>query len=316
MADVIVHADWGTSPRKRVACIARRSGDGTYVVEPSRRVGVTGSWSERFGIAGDSGTVLVGFDFPIGLPAAYASRAGITSFPDALVRFGEGDWADFYDVCARPDEVTLHRPFFPRSCPVAGMCRQAHLTDALGIAWDDLHRKCERKTGDRRAACPLFWTLGGNQVGKGALSGWREFVQPMRAEGAHVGLWPFEGSLRELLQTRRVVIAETYPTEFYGHLGLRLPGGKDGGKRSPAARAAVGPRMIEAAAEAGARLSDAARAEIEAGFGGRGDGEDAFDAMVGALGMIKHLRGAGVDAPLDADVRSVEGWILGQKPSL
>ena len=88
------------------------------------------------------------------------------SFPEALHEFGHGDWSEFYDVCTTPAQISVRRPFFPNSCPVAGMCRQKHLTAALGLSWDELHRHCERKTVHRRAACPLFWTLGGNQVEK------------------------------------------------------------------------------------------------------------------------------------------------------
>jgi hypothetical protein len=43
-----------------------------------------------------------------------------------------------------------------------------------------------------------FWTLGGNQVGKGALSGWKEFLRPAR-ELTTVHIWPFDGSFEELL---------------------------------------------------------------------------------------------------------------------
>ncbi|MGW8251659.1 MAG: DUF429 domain-containing protein, partial [Anaerolineales bacterium] len=36
------------------------------------------------------GSVLVGFDFPIGLPDEYARLSGITHFMDALQNFGTG----------------------------------------------------------------------------------------------------------------------------------------------------------------------------------------------------------------------------------
>jgi hypothetical protein len=278
-------------------------------------VGTTGSWRKRLDIpAAISGTALVGFDFPIGVPAAYARLAGITSFRDALTNFGTGDWQDFYNVCKSPAEISLHRPFFPNSCPLPGACRREHLTTALGMQWSDLYRQCERKTVDRRAACPLFWTLGGNQVGKASLSGWREFVQPIVSQGPDVGLWPFDGSLVDLLPSRSCVIVETYPREFYGYLGVRFPGGKNGGKRSPSARTQLAVPLLAATSAVDADLSRAAHEAVTTGLGSSHDGEDDFDAMVGLLGILKHLRAGPVtEPPLDPPVGSVEGWIFAQK---
>ena len=74
---------------------------------------------------------------------------------------------------------------------------------------------------DQLAAEHPAWTLGGNQVGKAAISGWRELLAPARRAGIDVGRWPFDGALAALLSTRRFVVAETYPGEVYEHLGLR-----------------------------------------------------------------------------------------------
>lgn len=316
LPDVVIHADWGTDPAKRIAAVARLRGD-RYQVEVPRQVGQTGSPRERLGIRdGGVDRALVGFDFPIGVPARYAQRTGISSFREALSNFGHGEWRNFYNVCANPPEISLHRPFFPYSCPKKGMCTRDHLTSALGIPWGELHRRCERKTDTRPAASPLFWTLGGKQVGKGAISGWREFVQPMVTDNSDVALWPFDGTLVDLLQSRSCVIVETYPAEFYSHLGVRFPGGKDGGKRSQRARMDAAGQLVRAAERSSSELSvDAARA-IATGFGPRGNGEDDFDAMVGLLGMLKLLNNeAPVEAPTDHYVRALEGWIIGQSPA-
>jgi hypothetical protein len=313
LPDVVIHADWGTDPAKRVAALARLR-DGRYQVEAPRQVGQAGSPRERLGLE-DTGRALVGFDFPIGVPAGYAQRAGIGSFRDALTHFGSDEWRDFYDVCAIPAEIGLHRPFFPYSCPRKGMCTREDLTSALGMTWNELHRRCERRTDTRAAASPLFWTLGGKQVGKGAISGWREFVQPMVSDGSGVALWPFDGSLLDLLRSHSCVMVETYPAEFYGHLGVRFPGGKGGGKRSQQARIDVADQLVAAAERIDAELDAAAAQAIAGGFGPRGDGEDAFGAMIGLLGMLEHLHvGARVEAPTDRAVRAVEGWIVGQSP--
>jgi hypothetical protein len=314
LPDVIVHADWSMSPAKRVAAPARLRG-GCYLIDAPVRVGQTGSPRERLGIP-QAGRALIGFDFPIGIPASYAERTGISSFREALTHFGSGEWRDFYDVCSNRAEISLRRPFFPYSCPRKGMCTREHLTSALDMAWNELYRRCERKTDTRPAASPLFWTLGGKQVGKGAITGWREFVQPLVGDGSDVALWPFDGALLELLRSGSCVIVESYPAEFYRHLGLRFAGGKGGGKRSQQARINAANQLVTVAERCGAELSEAAARAIAGGFGPHGNGEDDFDAMVGLLGMIKHLHeGAQVEAPIDPTVRAVEGWIIGQSPA-
>jgi hypothetical protein len=59
------------------------------------------------------------------------------------------------------------------------------------------------------------------QVGKGAITGWREVLAPNRDR---IGIWPFDGTLAECLARTPVVIAETYPGEAYGHLRIgRVP---------------------------------------------------------------------------------------------
>ena len=110
-------------------------------------------------------------------------------------------------------EISVQRPFYPFA---PGQKRQAHLLSALGVdSIDDLRRECEKQQPGRRAACPLFWTLGANQVGKGAIIGWRDVLAP-GLETGDVLLWPFDGPLHELFQLGKIVIAETYPAECYG----------------------------------------------------------------------------------------------------
>jgi hypothetical protein len=44
--------------------------------------------------------------------------------------------------------------------------------------------------------------------------------------------------------------------------------------------------------------------------------DDAFDATVGLFGMLEVLMKRGSGEPDDEKVRTVEGWILGQKVSI
>lgn len=74
---------------------------------------------------------LLGFDFPIGLPIAYASQAGIDDFRSFLPEFGQGEWESFYLPATTPDEISLRRPFYPRR---PGGTKQQHLIEALGVS--------------------------------------------------------------------------------------------------------------------------------------------------------------------------------------
>ena len=129
---------------------------------------------------GRDGPILAGFDFPIGLPAAYAKQAGIEDFATALAGFGQGRWRDFYEVAAQPEQIALTRPFYPAR---PGGRSRRQLVDGLRLeTWHSLHRRCDGATAGRQAACPMFWTLGGNQVGKAMIVGWRDLLAPARRD--------------------------------------------------------------------------------------------------------------------------------------
>jgi hypothetical protein len=131
-----------------------------------------------------------------------------------------------------------------------------------------------------------------------------------------VAIWPFAGPLFDLFRPGRAVIAETYPTEFYTHLGVRFAHqpGQRSGKRVQHDRAANAPALLAWARAAHVRLTPALRAELRNGFGSSADGEDRFDAAVGLFGMLNVvLQRRPPGDPTDDDVvRKVEGWILGQ----
>jgi hypothetical protein len=254
----------------------------------------------------------VGFDFPIGLPLAYARRACVREFRALLPTLGE----PFFDVAERPEEISVLRPFYPAR---PGGAAQAHLVEGLGVASiDELLRVCERATPTRRAAAPLFWTLGAQQVGKAAITGWRDVLIPALRSAIDVALWPFDGSLEELGAAGRIVVAETYPAEYYGHLGLDLATPAEGGargKRVQAVRAAQAARLVEFAKELSLELAPELRAQIDDGFGSRPGAEDRFDATVGVLGVLNVVLGRrAAGEPADPELRRIEGWILGQAP--
>ena len=119
-------------------------------------------------------------------------------------------------------------------------------------------------------------------------------------------LWPFDGDLRDLLKPGKIVIAETYPAECYGWFLVEPLRGK--GKLE--VRRAVGIHLKKWAVSLALALEPALLGMIEEGFP---EGDDAFDAIVGLLGMIEVVTGRRQPGePSDDRVRNVEGWILGQ----
>lgn len=308
---VIAHADWGSDPRKQWMCVAELRGGRRYHIASPEPVGTPGSLLHRLRDRANGDGVAVGFDFPIGMPAEYARRAGIRDFLEVLPQLGHDRWADFYTVASTPGDISLTRPFYPQR---PGGTNQRHLTEALGVAdITDLLRICDRANETRGAASPIFWTMGGKQVGKAAIRGWREVLAPALRDGdLDVTIWPFDGDFTELIARGGIVIAETYPAEACLHVGLTPPG-RGWSKRSQDGRRAQG-ELIEAwACQRPVELHDELRARVGDGFGPSKSAEDPFDAMLGLLSMVDVALGYREDGAPDSDVvRAVEGWILGQ----
>lgn len=191
LADILIHADWSVSPKKRWAASAVR-GDG-WTVTSVAPVGPTPAFVESLVKAGAARRVLAGFDFPIGLPRTYGDKTGETNFAAFLRVVGKGRWSRFADIARETSEVAVERPFYPAGS-TGGVTQAALIAGHGETTFDALRRQCERATPTRRAACPIFWTLGGNQVGRGALSGWMEVVSLLRPlvpiSGHSMAIWP------------------------------------------------------------------------------------------------------------------------------
>jgi hypothetical protein len=157
-------------------------------------------------------------------------------------------------------------------------------------------------------ACCLFWTLGGNQVGKGAISGWREVIVP---NIDRVRLWPFDGPLNDLIATNDIVLVETYPGDVYSQIGL--PPKSTWSKTKPEGRAIPAPALVNWLNRRPVLSGNELRSFVGSGFSPRSVGEDQFDAFVGLLGMLDVVGGYLAEgAPRTADITRWEGWILGQ----
>jgi len=309
LPDIVVHADWSVRPGKRWMAHGTRQSDGGYLAHAPQPVGGPATLLYRLrSWAGPRGVVLAGFDFPIGLPFHYARAVGVDDFVALLPRLGGGEWESFYRVAERAEEIGLHRPFYPQR---PGGAERRHLVEGPGVQhFGELRRICERGGRGRPEAAPLFWTLGAKQVGKAAISGWRDMLAPaLRDPALDVALWPFSGALRTLLQRGRVVVAETYPAEYYDRLGIPLPTRKGRQAFRAMATRALHAWLKRREIDVTLALAEAA----EAGYGEGADGEDRFDAVVGLLGMLDILLGGRPPgAPRDERIGRVEGWILGR----
>ncbi len=284
---------------------ARGTGDGGWHASGPRIVPEPAAFLDELFAAAAAGPVLAAFDFPIGLPGGYGARTGHEDFPALLDALGRGEAPEFFEVAASPGEIGPLRPFYPHR---PGGTRLRHLLDGHGVAdVAALTRACERGGAGSKAAGCMFWTLGANQVGKAALHGWRHVIVPARARGAR--LWPFDGDLGDLADGG-LVLAESYPGDAYGQLGLRIRG-----KRDRAARAGLAQQLLGWAAERNVALDPALRAAIRDGFPPGAGSDDGFDAALGLLAALAVVRGErAAGPPADALMRGWEGWILGKLP--
>ena len=314
---LVVHADWSMRPERRWMCVAELRGGDRYMVSDPEPVGPPESLLARMATraraTGGEARVLVGIDVPIGLPSAYAERAGIDSFLTALPVFGREAWTNFYRVAEGPEEISALRPFYPKR---PGGARQEHLLQSLEVHdMCALLRRVERATEHRAAAAPVFWTIGARQVGKATITAWRDVLAPaLSVTDGDVAVWPFDGRLHDLLARHRVTIAEVYPAEACVQLGLGPPG-RVWSKRSRHDRGSHAGALDQWARSRGDRLTPTLVASIRDGFGDRPDAEDRFDSVVALLSMIDVVRGYRSEgAPDDDEIRGIEGWILGQAP--
>jgi hypothetical protein len=309
---LISHADWSINPSKRWVAIATLQPDHHWRVvdllpafEPGRFLHTLQAYQPS------PGCVLAGFDFPIGLPIAYANRLVISDFLSVLPLFGHAEWEQFYSPCASIAEISLHRPFYPARPSNA---RRSHLENGLSLPFAQLYRLCEVAHNSRRSACPLFWTLGGQQVGKATITGWRDLLAPALADHSlNLKLWPFSGPISQCCLPGNCVVVETYPSEFYSHLGLSFSTHPPKSKRRYADRLSFAPTLLTWADEHSVELHPSIRSAILDGFGNDYSSEDRFDALVGLYGMINVVQDHHpTGEPLVPHISAIEGWIFGQ----
>ena len=310
---LISHADWSKSPGKRWVAIATLQANHRWLVNELSNVSDPSNlFLYLKSHLLNPGCIMAGFDFPIGIPYSYADKAGITEFLTALTLFGHNEWDQFYIPAELPSQISIKRPFYPN---IPGNSRRQYLENGLGIPFNRLFRLCENAHENRRAACPLFWTLGGQQVGKAAISAWESLLAPSLADPMlQLKIWPFSGSLKDVCKAGNIVILETYPSEFYGHLGLSFYTPIRRSKRRQIDRKALAPKLISWARDHNLELDPVIIGLIMDGFGNDLSGEDRFDALVGLYGMINIILGSHTTGePVSPQITKLEGWIFGQE---
>jgi hypothetical protein len=286
-------------------------GDGAFRAHAPSIFGNSGRLLDDMGLHGRQGSTLLGFDFPIGLPRAYAVRAGVERYISWLRSLT--DDSTLFEVAADIADVSPARPFFPQNITVKSPGIKSKFRAALGVSAEDVLRRCDRKHRTRNAASEMFWCLGANGVGKATVAGWREMLRPaLQDPNGCFTVWPFDGQLEDLLASSDAVLVETYPADAYLQIGLSI--GRAGASKSRQEdRRAKANRLLEWCAEHAVLPDEPLTEQILDGFGPSPDGEDPFDAVAGLFGMIDTLqRAIEPELPDDPAIRSVEGWMFGQ----
>lgn len=106
-----------------------------------------------------------------------------------------------------------------------------------------------------------------------------------------------------------MVIAETYPAEAYGHVGVRF--GHAESKTNQEHRQAKAAAIFSWADDRDVTFDPQVRERVNDGFGKERSGEDQFDALLGLLGIIDVADGRRAAQP-DRTSDPWEGWIIGQ----
>jgi len=290
----IIAVDWGKNARKRSAYLAAGS---TRTVS---RLPFDGSLAKLLAYAADlEPPTLVGIDAAIGYPiGAWNQLAGTksildTTFVDFFLRSPLPE--QFFEPVRTPDDWSPSRPFIrPPHGPFS-------LNAYIEASHDGIHRQIDR----RLKANPVFIMCGmPGTVGSGTHALWQE----LRAEASQsaIRIWPFDGSLDQLIRSAEPIIAEIYPKACYGiALADTLPSPLITIKKTkqPAREDAI-ERLLPAPWVANHRVTLLDTEQAIAN-------EDDFDALFSAAALLRlYLE----DAPFESsgsDELRVEGDILG-----
>jgi len=249
------------------------------------------------GLRARGGSVLVGFDAPIGAPASFLRAVGGASFPAWLRSLRD---ERVFDPLPNTGRWSVKRPFV--RIPAGEGSRRAFERRLRKRGFETL-----RRIDALAHAKPAFIVSGiPGSVGSATMDIWRGLGAALRARAAAPALWPFDGRLLELASAHRVVVGEIYPRLAYA-LAAAPNVAADlhpiaVAKSRPALRSSFLERVSVWADRAGVALED---------LGPARDSEDAFDACVTAAALLRcELEGTPLSDPTLEDAVA-EGGILG-----
>ncbi len=294
---VIVCADWSKNRGKREVYAASPQGRRVWRLAPP-----VGGWTldSVVGASGDlesgrDGAALVGFDAPFGLPASFLRATGQPTFRAWLQQIEPTT----LEPVTGADQWSPERPFVV--VPAGAGSRKAIEQQMASLGIDAM-----RRIDLAARANPVFIAGGiAGSVGSSAIDLWRS----LRESTSRVAVWPFDGVPEEVAARAPVVLGEIYPRLGYALAASDQPADRRAAvsvsKGIPGARVAF-LELLRAGSSwvsrAGVRIDDLQWAEAS---------EDAFDACVTALGLLRCvLEGTPLVDPAFED-RIAEGGILG-----
>ncbi len=291
----LICADWGKARSKRVAYVA------DIAARSIRRLHAPTTFAGLLANAqGRSGSVVLGFDVPLGLPMSLLKgKHGLLS-EASFIELLDARGADttFFTPVTTPAAWSPKTPFFV--VPRGGKALFTQRAQAFGV---ELRRDIDKQTKGNA----LFITSGiPGTVGSSVVSLWPEIAAARRA-GERFSLWPFDGPLHHLTAGPGVVVAEIYPRAAYataltdGTPATRAPLGLS--KTDPRTRSSALDELRQATwiKSLGVTLHDMPDALAS---------EDAFDAMFTAAALLRcELEGMPHHAQLASP--TIEGGILG-----
>ncbi|MCY4514712.1 MAG: DUF429 domain-containing protein [Candidatus Tectomicrobia bacterium] len=168
-----------------------------------------------------SGPVLIGIDVALGVSAGYwrlVQEAYRGHPPNTFVHWLEGidQKGEYFGTAVIPDEWSVLKPWFHVMKGPGGLNAFTRKVS------DGMRRKVDVAT----RAKPIFAVSGiPGTVGSGTREFWKELIS-LLSGSREFAIWPFEGELESLLDTKRVVLCETYPALAYAAaLADELPTG-------------------------------------------------------------------------------------------
>jgi hypothetical protein len=245
------------------------------------------------------GTVLVGFDAPIGMSRSHwdvLQKRGALGRHFAQWLDAVEDLEGFLDPVARPEDWKPERPFFRVAAGPGGLGR---FQDAARTEGVELLRDIDRATG---AKSPLIASGIPGVAGGSARDVWHG-LKARRALPDPPFMWPFEASLAQEPSRRGLIVAEIYPRLATGIALGHGPGPWPIPPARPAPRQGLAELLgSEWVREYGVRF---------AGHEGFEDDQDAFDALISAAALYRLVLEGLAFSNAEAEDSVAEGGMLG-----